>query len=122
MNKQWSTVYIVIATLSAAFTSGCVTDVNGPESETGAEEGQLGQVQQAITTSSSSSGGGPTLPPPDCDGKGVCYCFCRLEHPCWKDSSQCSALSQCLTSCDYQYPSYCPAPGSSYPNTAADCL
>jgi len=121
MNKQWFTVHVLIATLGAVFASGCMAQTNDLGDETDAEGEQLGEVQQSLS-GGGSGGGGPTLPPPDCTGKGSCYCLCRLSHPCAQDPAQCSPLSQCLTSCDYQYPSYCTETGNPNPTTASDCF
>ena len=63
---------------------------------------------------------GPTIPPPSCSGIGICYCVCRYHHRCDQNPSECNPLSQCLYSCDAQYPN-CPYPGGGYPPNLLAC-
>lgn len=134
MNMQWSKVHVLICfALCAAFSGACVAEAEDPEIDTQseAEEGQVGEAEQAIGDGCNSTdpnwpqcngGNGPTLPGPDCNGKGLCYCFCRVDHPCGQDPSQCSPLASCLSQCDAQYPSYCTATGPSNPTSYSQCL
>lgn len=56
-----------------------------------------------------------------CSGLSSCYCFCRYNHRCDLDPSECDPLSQCLNDCDAQYPG-CPYPGGDYPSSITECL
>lgn len=120
---------IVIACLCAAFGLGigCVAQSGSATDDPAGSQATASQVEQDI-----GGGGGsscspprddcPTLPPPDCSGKPICYCMCRVQHPCSRQPSQCSLLSQCLNSCDASYPSWCAGGGNPNPTTAADCF
>jgi hypothetical protein len=67
-------------------------------------------------------GSGGTLPGQNCAGLASCYCFCRFDHRCDLDGAQCNPLSQCLNSCDANYPG-CPYPGGGgFPSSINECL
>lgn len=57
-----------------------------------------------------------------CASHDQCYCFCRVDHPCFLNPSQCGPLGACLTSCDHQYPGSCPDNGPQFPRTRFECL
>lgn len=127
MTKQWSRFGVVLGLCVAFGLAGCMTQIKDAGDD--GSSATTSDVQQDI---GGGGGGGsncspprddcPTLPPPDCSGKPFCYCACRVSHPCATNPSQCSALGQCLTSCDTSYPPQCPGGGNPNPRTLADCL
>jgi hypothetical protein len=105
---------------------GCTADSRGDDDT--ATRAATSEAQQDI---GGGGGGGscspprddcPTLPPPSCSGKPICYCLCRVSHPCATNGSQCGPLGTCLDQCDASYAPSCPGGGNPNPRTAADCL
>ncbi|MEO7730868.1 MAG: hypothetical protein ABIY55_07855 [Kofleriaceae bacterium] len=114
MQRESWKFLILIASLCTSLVAsfGCATD--GKQLDGTSDEPALttGQAEQDI-------GGGD--PPGRCSGVTFCYCSCRVFHPCSTNPAECIPLSQCLSSCDAQFPGCSPG-GPLDPKRIQDCL